>query len=101
MALQLIDGGKDALENEFQMFVAAPESFDEETFQKLATKYRERLGIDAILAMYDKRLRIDCNTIEKKALLAALTGDDEEAKRLGLILERRNQLGFELLEGSR
>jgi hypothetical protein len=47
--------------------------------------------------MTHRLLREKNKSIEHKALLAVVMGDDAESKRLGNLLERRNRLGLRVV----
>ena len=97
--LTLIQGDRDRAERDFRQLLEAPQSFDEDAFDDLFERFRNRLTIEQKLDLHAKRLRLTpcASEIEKKAVLAAIAGDFAEADRLGKILDRRNARGLKVI----
>ena len=97
--LILVEGGRAQRERLFQRLLAAPHSFDEAEFERLAESFADRLSRAELYDLTTERLRrLDCpDKLEQRAVLAAATGDLAEAARLTKVLERRNALQLRLI----
>lgn len=94
--LTLIEGKRSETERLFLQMQAAPEQFDEDTFDELFERFGNRLSFDKRIDLLVRRVergpRAHC--LEERALLEAMVGDLDEARRLRLRLEKRNALGL-------
>ena len=95
--MNIITGGND---QEYRNLLNHPEQFDSDTYIALCERYRHRLSLDVLIALSARRLRRRRygNELDRKALLAVLDGRYDEAKRLGAIQKRRNDLGFRVAD---
>ncbi|MGZ8256914.1 MAG: hypothetical protein ACXWTX_03990 [Gallionella sp.] len=100
--LTVIEGGKSSDEVLFQRLRKEPHHFAQEEFERTIELFRERLTIDDILDLIDRRVRNRdyASRLEQQTLLAIIEGRDGEVDRLFSILERRNKLSLKIISSS-
>jgi len=92
----VITGGKEELECKKHILFSTPEVLDQQEFESLCDSLDLRLAdVEPLIA---RRVRLRASdALERDALLAIINGNNEEAQRLVLVMQRRNELGLSVI----
>jgi len=92
----VITGGKEELECKKRILFSTPEVLDQQEFESLCDSLDLRLAdVEPLIA---RRVRLRASdALERDALLAIINGNNEEAQRLVLVMQRRNELGLSVI----
>lgn len=98
--LNVIDGGHDERERQFQRLLAEPHTFEQAEYESLVDSFSDRLTIDDTMALTAKRVsgRHYADRLESRLLVAIIEGQTDETERLSNAIQRRNALGLKVIE---
>ena len=95
----VIEGGKEELERKKRILFSSPELLEQQDFENLCDSLGLHLAdVEPLIA---RRVRLRAkDALERNALLAIINGSHDEARRLVVVMQKRNELGLSVISTS-